>query len=179
MREARKRQGQIILCQILDVRGRVRGFGVRVSEGRLPVAVRSWEGRVDGMESVLEEWVRHADGATIESDDVDRLKRDNLSRWDRICSPIPIRRSQVLGRGVPSVFINLVLARNIESMSLHDLLYDSMNIMVRGRAREKEEPRREQHRVCAKSGKAWIHECSIRPIETLRRDCCPQHHPTL
>jgi hypothetical protein len=107
-----------------------------VSEGRLPVAVRSWEGRVDGMESVLEEWVRHADGATIESDDVDRLKRDNLSRWDRICSPIPIRCSQVLGRGVPSVFINLVLACNIESMSLHDLLYDSMNTMMRGRARE-------------------------------------------
>jgi hypothetical protein len=107
-----------------------------MSEGHRPVAVRSSEGRVDGMESVLEEWVRHADGATIESDDVDRLKRDNLSRWDRICSPIPIRCSQVLGRGVPSVFINLVLARNIESMPLHDLLYDSMNIMVRGRARE-------------------------------------------
>ena len=78
MREARKRQSQIILYQTLDVRGPV---GVGVSDGRRPIAVRSWEGRVDGMESILEKWIRHADGAAIESGDVDGLKRDDLRRW--------------------------------------------------------------------------------------------------
>ena len=123
------REGQVILFQAFDVRGRVRGFGwIGVSERRLPNLEHVWEGIVDGVESVLVEWVRHADGAAIEVDDVDSLETDNLGRRDYISSPIPKRRSKVLGRSFPSIFINLVFSRDTECMALQHLLYDPVNM---------------------------------------------------
>jgi hypothetical protein len=123
------REGQVILFQARDVRGRVRGIGwIGVSEGRLPNLEHAWEGIVDGVESVLVEWVRHADGVAITVDDVDSLERDNLGRRNYISNPIPIRRSKVLSRGFPSVFINLVFGRNTDSMAMQYLLYDPVNM---------------------------------------------------
>ena len=76
------------------------------------------------MESVLVERIRHADGATIKGGDVDGLKRDNFRGRDSICSPIPIRRSQVLSCSNPISLVDLVSLGNVESMALHDLLYN-------------------------------------------------------
>ena len=89
-------EGQVILSQFLDVRGRVRGTRwVGVSERRLPKFEGGIKGLLDGVEFVLVEWVRHGDGAAIEGGDGDGLKRDNLGRRDYIAraSPIPVRGS--------------------------------------------------------------------------------------
>jgi hypothetical protein len=116
---------EVILYQALDIRGRVRVVRiVGVSDGRLPGLVWRWERSVDGVESVLVEGIRHADGAAIKGDDVDILKGDNFRRRDGICSPVPIRRSKVLSCSNPIWLVKLVLLGNVESLALHDLLYD-------------------------------------------------------
>jgi hypothetical protein len=173
-------EGQVIRSQFLKIRDRVRGIRwAGMSERRVPKFEGSIKGLLDGVEFVLAEWVRHGDGAAIEGSDSDGLKRDNLGRRDYIArgSPIPVRRSKVPSRGPPRVSINLVFLRDIKSMALHHLLYGSINIMMY-RPRAREEPRREQHRVCAKSGKAQIRGCSIRRIQLPGRVWCHQHHPT-
>ena len=63
---------------------------VGMSDRCLPRTVGSWEGRVDGVESILKQGVRHNGSVTIRRDDVDALQRDNLKRWDDISSPIPV-----------------------------------------------------------------------------------------
>jgi hypothetical protein len=170
-----QRQGQVILNQMPDVHGIIGWVGG--SDGRLSlVPLRAFEGLVDGVKSVLEEWVRHGDGAAIESSDGDERKSDDLGRRDYIArgSPIPVRCSKVLGCGCPSLSVNRVLLRNIESMALHHLLYDSIsnsNMMsVSGRLeKESEGPRKEQHMVCAKLGISRMRECSILAALLLRR----------
>ena len=122
---------EFVLYQGRDIRGRVRTTGVVwVSDRGLPRRVWGWERWVDGMESVLVEWVRHSNRATVKGDDGNALKRDNLGRRDSIASPIPIGCSEVLGRGFPTSFVNLVFLGNCQSMALHHLLYNSINNVV-------------------------------------------------
>ena len=68
-----------------------------MSDRCLPVLVGSWERRVDGVEGVLVQGVRHSGSITVGRDDVDGLQRDDLRRWDAVRGPIPIGRSEVLG----------------------------------------------------------------------------------
>jgi hypothetical protein len=112
-----QRQGQVILNQMW------------ASDGRLIMFPRSaYEGLVDGVKSVLEEWVRHGGGFAIEISDGNVRKSDDLGDYIARGSPIPVRCSKVLGCGCPSLFVNREILRNLESMALHHLLYDSIRV---------------------------------------------------
>ena len=99
-----------------------------MSDRCLPRTVGIWEGRVDGVESILKQGVRHIGGATIRRDNADALQRDDLRRWDNISSLIPVRRSEALCCSYPS-WIRVLLG-NVKCIPLQQLLYDSINIVV-------------------------------------------------
>src|ERR1700684_461239 len=100
-----------------------------MSDRCLPITVRIWEGRADGVESVLEKGVRHSGRVTIRRGDVDGLIRDDLRRRDAISSPIPVRRPEVLCSSCPP-WLFLVLLGNGKSMLLHQLLYNPISIVI-------------------------------------------------
>lgn len=90
-------KSKVIPYQAWNV-GHIWGAGRGTPDRRPQKAPRAWERRVDGVEGVLEQGVRHRGRLTVGRDDIDGLQRDDLRRWDAIRSPIPVRRSEVLGR---------------------------------------------------------------------------------
>lgn len=92
-----------------NVSGRARAARVvGVSDRRLPMFVWIWERRVNRVESVLEEGVRHGGRLTIGCDDIDGRQGDNFIRRDGVSRPVPVWRSQVLGCSNPALCIHLV-----------------------------------------------------------------------
>ena len=88
-----------------------------MSNRRLPILVGKWERWVDGVESVLDERVWHRSRVTVRRGDVNSRQGGNLRRRDGISSPIPVWRSQILGRSQPAILI-LVSLGNVKSMPL-------------------------------------------------------------
>ena len=93
-----------------------------MSDRRLPTTVWSRERSVNWIESVLDEGVRHGGRLAIGRDNIDSLQGDNLRRGYGITRPVPVWRSQVLGRGNPALFINLVRVGDLNSMLTQHLL---------------------------------------------------------
>ncbi|SRR6266851_5410042 len=124
-------KGRSILCQEWDVSGRVWApWVVRAPNRRLPVLVGRFEGRVDGVESVLVQWVRHISRVAVRGrQDGDSSQRNDLSRRDAVGSPIPVGCAQVLSCRYPALLI-LVSLGNRKSILLQRLLYYSISIVV-------------------------------------------------
>jgi len=100
MREARFGQRNIVPGQALDV-GHVWSSGRGIPDRRLISVERRWKRRVDGIESVLVQRVRHTCRLTVRRDNIDGLLCDDLRRRDTIGSPVPVGRSEVLGYALP------------------------------------------------------------------------------
>ena len=93
-----------------------------MSNRRLPGAEWIWERRINRVEGVLEEWVRHGGRLAVGCDDIDGLQGDNFGRRDDVGRPVPVWQSQVLSCGDPALFINLVRVCDLESVLLNHLL---------------------------------------------------------
>ena len=168
------------LYEGLNVSGRARAARVvGVSDRRSPIFVWIWERRVNRVESVLEEWVRHSGRLAIGRDDIDRLHGDNFIRRDGVSRPVPVWRSQVLGCGNPTLFIYLVRICDLQSVLLQRLL-DNMNAIIMKYTRHKivKLPHTEPHRACAKLGREHSREYNIHPTEIPLRGGRPQPPPT-
>jgi hypothetical protein len=101
-----------------------------VSDRRLPGAKWSWERRVNGVEGVPDEWVRHGGCLAIGCDDIDGRQGDNFRRRCGVSRPVPVWRSQVLGCSDPALFINLVRVCDLESVLLEHLLDNLIDIIT-------------------------------------------------
>jgi hypothetical protein len=101
-----------------------------VSDGRFPTAVWSWERPVNRVEGVLEEWIRHGGRFSIGCDDAEGFQRDNFGRRDSVSRPVPVWHSQVLGCGNPTLFIHLVRVCDLESVLLHNLLDNMIDVSM-------------------------------------------------
>jgi hypothetical protein len=154
----------------LNVGGRVRAVRVvGASNRRFPGAVYlTFERRINRVEGVLEEWVRHGGRFSIGCDDIDGFQGDNFRRRDDVSRPVPVWRSQVLGCGDPALFINLVRVGDLDSVLLKHLLDNWVDIItVYAKHEIVNLPHKEPRRACAKLGRVRSRECSIRPTETL------------
>ncbi len=73
MREARFGQRNVILGQALDV-GLTWSVGSGIPDRRLISVIRTWKSRLDGVESVLVQGVRHTCRLTVRRDNIDGLQ---------------------------------------------------------------------------------------------------------
>ena len=97
---------------------------------RFPRLVWSWERRVNRVEGVTDEWVRHGGRVAVGCDNIDSLQRNNFSRRSAVSCPVPVWRSQVLGCSDPALFIDLVRVCNLESVLLQHLLDHLIDIIM-------------------------------------------------
>ena len=115
----------------MNVGGRVTAArAVGVSDRRFPILVWSRERRVNRVESVLEEWVRHGGGSAIGGDDIDGRLGDNFVRRDAVGRPVPVWCSEVLGCGNPALFIGLVCVCDLKGVLLQHLLDNLIDIIM-------------------------------------------------
>ena len=101
-----------------------------MSDRRLPIAVGLGERWVNGIEGVLQEWVRHVGRLAIGCDNADGLIGDNLRGRDGVSRPVPVRGSQVLGSGDPTLCIDLVRFCDPDSVLMQHLLDDLIDISM-------------------------------------------------
>ncbi len=73
MREARFWKRNVIPGQTLDV-GHAWSVGSGIPDRRLISVIRTWKSRLDGVESVLVQGVRHTCRLTVRRDNIDGLQ---------------------------------------------------------------------------------------------------------
>jgi hypothetical protein len=67
---------------------------------------------------------------SIGCDDAEGFQRDNFGRRDSVSRPVPVWHSQVLGCGNPTLFIHLVRVCDLESVLLHNLLDNMIDVSM-------------------------------------------------
>ncbi|CAK5270109.1 unnamed protein product [Mycena citricolor] len=113
-------------CQhLLDQRSDI-GLSLsgRVPERGVPLAVRFREARINRVESVCKERVRHRPSRSVREGDRYLPVLDDLVREDRIYGPVPIWGTEIRSRLGPALRIGFVALGDLHSFRVEHLLCD-------------------------------------------------------
>lgn len=113
-----------VLLEHRDIVGSTGILARRLPEGRLPTAVRIREGCVNGMKTVMVQWIVDCDFVPIFTGDGNLLLRDNLIRRDGVLCPIPERLAEISGGLLPVLCIDCVCRSDLSSLSSSAVLFD-------------------------------------------------------